>query len=177
MAPVLARIDKIPGVLESRVDWTGRYLLLTLDPTVNRELLPKEVSSVVGTETRSPSPETEARLMAGGPWLRSGETLQLSQAEADGLAKLTSSKVAAQVPLSEDQTRRLQTILREELRAAFERVHQDAGFSKERFLQERRIVINRVGERLQPFLPEDLRARIVQGLTDSMDRSIEKGPR
>ena len=128
---MLARLDSIPGVAESRVDWTGRRFLLTLDtgaaPTEvarsARETLGEGAFVLDADDTRA----ALATYRTGEAWMRAGETLRLSRYEAGALAKRYGNEAAEMMHLGGDATRRLVELFERELNVAFDHTHASQG--------------------------------------------------
>ena len=124
---MLARLDRIHGVTESRVDWTGRRFLLRVEPDASASLVAKEAEVALGDGASILDiDETSAALgdlRRGEAWMRAGETLRLSQHEAQVLGKRCAEEAASEMRLDEAATRRLVDVFTSELNAAFERTH------------------------------------------------------
>ena len=130
MAPVLASLDKVTGVLESRVDWTGRRFLLKIDTEVSADTVASRANEAIGGDSRRLDPEAESQATASflrgtETWMRSGETLKLSRTEARVLAERYGKEAADGAGLDEPQTEKLIGIMEREVAAAFERIHAD----------------------------------------------------
>ena len=128
MAPVLASLDKVPGVLESRVDWTGRRFLLKINPEVPADTVASSADEALGGGSRRLDPEAESRAATSffrgtETWMRAGETLKLSRTEASVLAQRYGTEAADSAGLDEQQARKLIGIMESEVAAAFERIH------------------------------------------------------
>ena len=124
---MLARLDRIHGVTESRVDWTGRRFLLRVDPDASALLVAKEAEAALGDGASIlDADETSAalgELRRGEAWMRAGETLRLSRHEAQVLGKRCAEEASSEMGLDEAATRRLVDVFTNELNAAFERTH------------------------------------------------------
>src|SRR5688572_11347817 len=64
-----------------------------------------------------------ASFRRGDPWMRSAETVRMSQREAKVLGVSLSNGAAERAGLNDDQTARVRWILTEEIGALFERMH------------------------------------------------------
>jgi hypothetical protein len=164
---VLARLDKTPGVRESRVDWTGRHFLLKLDPGADVGAVTRAAAAVLGAEARRVDADVEMahveRYRRGEPWMRAGETRRLSAEEAGALAKRFAAGASRKAALSGEEARRLEEVLREEIGAAFERVHASEE-PLERLGEEFPLVLERVTGRLMGFLTADKARRVTDAL-------------
>ena len=128
---MLARLDEIPGVAESRVDWTGKRFLLSLEGVANKGHVEAEASSALGEGARLLDGDEVREVLdsyrKGEKWMRAGETLTLSRFEAGVLAKRYGNEVAADLGLDEEATRKLVTLFEQELNRAFDRTHAGQG--------------------------------------------------
>jgi hypothetical protein len=124
---VLALLDEVPGVAESRVDWTGRLFLLALEPHARADAIVPEARTVLGGDVRRLEPGAELAAVAsyrrGDAWMRSGETVELSRTEARVLAQRHGQEAARAIGLDAQQTGRLIAVIEGEVAAAFERIH------------------------------------------------------
>lgn len=128
---MLVRLDEIPGVEASRVDWTGRRFLLTLQPGSDPDVVAERAAGALGADTLIlDDAETLACVDAyrdGEAWMRSGQTLQLSRHEAKVLAERFGGEAAEELGLSPDETRKLVDLFEAELTRTFERRHAGKG--------------------------------------------------
>jgi hypothetical protein len=128
---VLARLDEIPGVAESRVDWTGKRFLLTLEGDAAKSWVGEQASGALGEGARLlDGDEVHAVLDSyrkGETWMRAGETLKLSRFEAGVLAKRYGGEAGAELRLDEDATQKLVALFEQEFTRAFERTHAGKG--------------------------------------------------
>lgn len=124
---MLARLDVIPGVAESRVDWSGRRFLLTLEAGSQESAVATAALATLGDDTTLLSDEEERTAFnayrGGEAWMRAGETLRLSHHEAGVLAERYGTEIGAELDLNEQQTGKLVKLFESELTRAFERVH------------------------------------------------------
>jgi hypothetical protein len=124
---VLALLDEVPGVAGSRVDWTGRRFLLELEPRARAEAIVPEARKALGGDVRRLEPEEELAAIAsyrrGEPWMRSGETVELSRTEARLLAQRHGTDAARAIGLDAQQTARWIAVIEGEIAAEFERIH------------------------------------------------------
>jgi hypothetical protein len=124
---VLAQLDAIPGVAESRVDWEGKHVLVRLASGASPEAVLARATPVLGEGAarldRVSESEKVASFRRGEQWMRSRETVRLSQHEAVVLGKSLSKGAAAKAGLTDDQTARVRSILTEEITRLFERMH------------------------------------------------------
>src|SRR5262245_31308257 len=122
----MARIDEVPGVAESRVDWSGRVFVLRLADGAEPEPVVADASRRLGPGARRLEAREEAdaleSLRRGDPWLRADETSRLSGREAHVLASGFGGAVAAELSLDPDRAARLVALLEEEFAAAFARI-------------------------------------------------------
>jgi hypothetical protein len=168
---VLARLDEVGGVRESRVDWTGHYFLLRLDPEADETRVAAAATSVLGDAATRADAETSARELdafrRGEPWMRAGETLRLSREEARIIAARRAAEAARAGGLDESQTRRLAELVEAEVAAVFERIHAAGGGPGKRFAPEWAAALDRVMAGARGFLTEEQAARVREGLRAS----------
>lgn len=124
---MLARLDKVPGVAESRANWEGQLVLILLTPDASLETVLAGARSVLGPRTRRLDPAAEGEHISsfrrGGLWMSSKETLRMSRHEAQVLGKRFADRAGERAKLSERQRQRLESLLVEDINAAFERNH------------------------------------------------------
>lgn len=128
MAPVLAQLDELDGVRESRVDWTGRRFLLTLAPGAQVERVAQSADEALDGDTRvlrdpAASQAIASYLRGEQRWMRAGETRELSRAEARILAVRHGEEAAREADFTAAQTAKFVAVLEGEIAAAFERIH------------------------------------------------------
>lgn len=128
---MLARLDELPGVEASRVDWTGRLFLLELEPGADVEAVVRHADAKLGGGARRLDAGRERTIAAGhvagtSTWMRAGETLKLSRTEAGILARKHGEAAAREAGLPPEQTGRLIGVIERETFAAFERIHAEA---------------------------------------------------
>ena len=128
---MLARLDEIDGVAESRVDWTGTRVLVTLSADADKPRVETEVEGTLGEGARVLDERATREVLEsyrkGEAWMRSGETLKLSRFEAGVLAKKHGTAAAAEIGLDEAKTQKLVALIEAELDRAFERAHAEGG--------------------------------------------------
>ena len=124
---MLARLDKVPGVVESRADWEGELVLIRLSPGASLDDVLAGAKSQLGSRTQRLDPESERRSLAsfrrGDRWLNSKETLDMSRHEAQVLGKKFADHAGARARLTASQRQRLESLLTEEINAKFEKNH------------------------------------------------------
>jgi hypothetical protein len=123
---VLARLDEIPGVNESRAECSGHYFIIILDDDAN-DRIHASVLEVLGRGARVlPTDEAgvqhEAR-RRGEPWLTSAEARSLSFVEGRMLGGRVSAAIASELGLSAEERERLAEAVREEMFAHVERIY------------------------------------------------------
>jgi hypothetical protein len=128
---VLARLDEIDGVAESRVDWTGTRFLLTLNARADESEVVARAEETLGDGAQLLDDAATRDILAsyrkGEAWMRSGETLRLSRFEAGVLAKRYGNEAAQAIGLDEARTKKLVDLIEAELSRAFERAHAEQG--------------------------------------------------
>jgi hypothetical protein len=150
-------LDEIPGVAESRVDWSGRRFLLALEPGSSASKIAEEAASTLGEGAivldADATRDAVADLSHGEAWMRAGETLQLSRHEAHVLARRHGEEAARAIGLSEDATKKLVALFEAELDRAFERTH--AAGSGARVQDEISAAVERTVDAARAFLSAD----------------------
>jgi len=163
---VLARLDEIDGVAESRVDWTGTRFLLALESDVPARRVERAASATLGEETRVLGEDERSDVLAsyreGEVWMRAGETLRLSRFEAGVLAERYGGEAARQLGLGAEETRRLTALFEAELIRAFDRTH--AGQGIEDLPTELDAAAGRVLDASAAFLTGEQRAALAEYL-------------
>jgi hypothetical protein len=115
---VLARLDAIPGVLEARVDWSGRWFLVQSTKDVSAaacDVLGKGAAPAGAAITA----EKTASFRRGDVWLKRGETMKLSEQEAAVLAPQIADAAARDASLDADARAALEPVIREEMLKLF----------------------------------------------------------
>ena len=163
---MLARLEDLEGVAESRVDWTGMRFLLTLEVGAPPGRVAEEAGETLGGGARLLDEEETRDVVAsyreGEAWMRAGETLQLSKFEAGVLAKRYGGEAAQELGLGEDETRRLIELFEGEFNRAFERTH--AGQGIEDVPAEFEAAAKRILDSSGGFLDSEQRAALAEYL-------------
>jgi hypothetical protein len=153
---VLARLDEIPGVAESRVDRSGRRFLLTLGAGADESAVARAAQAALG-EASVLRNDAESAVLAsrrrGDLWVTADETIRLSREEASILAKRFGEEAALELGLSPEKTRRLVEVVEREVAAAFERVH-GRGDALAALDAEHDVISERVLEACRAFLTD-----------------------
>lgn len=164
---MLAQLDGIDGVAESRVDWTGRFFLLKLAPGRKPEEVTVRVSAVLKQAARldaTREAEQSAAYRRGEPWMRAGETLKMSEHEAIVLGERFATKAAGTAGLDAEQTKLLVEILKEELAALFTRLQGTDWQLQKKLRHEWPDLIARTLERSLKFVTEEQAGKIRESL-------------
>jgi len=179
---VLARLDRIHGVAESRVDRSGRHFLLTLDAGTDEAAVSRAAQDALGEASVLRS-DAESDLLAslrrGDLWVTADETIQLSREEARVLGARFSMEAALELGLSPEKTRRLLEVVEKEIAAAFERVHGRSD-ALEALSAEHAVISERVHEACRVFLTDeelqDLRAFSASRVEEPEESECEPPP-
>jgi hypothetical protein len=159
---VLARLDEIDGVTESRVDWTGTRFLIGLAEGAEEPRVSTKAAETLGGGARMLGErETRDALASyheGEAWMRAGETLRLSRYEARVLARRYASEAALDIGLDGLAEDRLEELFESELYRAFERTH--AGSDVEALPLEIGGAIRRILDASAAFLEPEERAAL-----------------
>ena len=170
LAPVLARLDRIPGVTAARVDCSGRFLWLALEGGADAPHVTTLAERVLGNGTRVLSAaQAEAQLAAhrrGDPWLTAKEVMTLSFVESRILSVRRAGEVERQTDATPEQREVIAEAIRSELFVAVERVHAEGGRRSSGWLHEAwpsigsaavercaHAIPPRLGERLAALMP------------------------
>jgi hypothetical protein len=133
LAPVLARLDAIPGVRKARVDSSGRFFWIELDPAVDESRVKGPATGVLGQGARAlPASEADLQLagrLHGDPWLGADEVMTLSFVESRLLSVRIAGEVERRAGATPEQREAIAEAIRLELFAAMERVHAEGGRS------------------------------------------------
>jgi hypothetical protein len=128
---VLARLDAVPGVEESRVDSSGRFFWIVPRDLVEAGTLAGDVQAVLGKGARRLPPEEAAAQLAahgaGDPWLAADEVMTLSFVEARLLSVRISGEAARKASLLPDEKEAVAEAVRAALFGAMARVHAEGG--------------------------------------------------
>jgi hypothetical protein len=158
-------MDALEGVEESRVSWDGRFFLIELDPTADAGRVAEGALSALLPGAARLAPEDEAVQVAsfrrGERWLNRAESVDLSRHEAGVLAAQFAAPLSAEIGLDPERAGQLESVLREELLRAFDRVHA-AGGGLERLQTEWPDLRRRFESRVAEFLDAGERARVAE---------------
>lgn len=166
---MLARLDGIPGVRESRVEASGRFFLLALAEWAEEERVAADaVRALRGRAAPLPAAEAAAQVAArprGDPWLSAAEAISLSFLEARVVATATAARAGARAGLPPEARDRLAETLRAVLFEAIERVHAEGGRdSTGWFYEEWPALAAAVAERARAFLDGPTAAIVAEAL-------------
>lgn len=175
LAPVLARLDAIPGVTAARVDSSGRFFWIALEETADASRVAALVDRVLGEGTRSLSTaDTEAQLAAhrhGDPWLTANEVMTLSFVESRILSVRLAGDVERQTGATAEQREVIAEAIRLELFAAMERVHAEDGRRDSGWIyQEWPAISAAIVERCAVPIPSVLHRRLAELLPRMLTR-------
>ena len=131
LAPVLARLLKIPGVTSARVDSWGRYFWLTVPDLPGAGDVAALALGVLGEGARIlGAGQAEAQLSAhrhGDPWLAADQVMTLSFVESRLLSVRIAGEVRQEAGVTPGRREEIAEAIRLELFAAMERVHAEGG--------------------------------------------------
>jgi hypothetical protein len=164
-------LDEIPGVADSRVDWTGKRFLLTLEEGAGKDQVGEEAAGALGEGARLLDEDEVREVLAsyrkGETWMRAGETLQLSRFEAGVLARRYGNEAGAELQLDEGATQKLVALFEQEFSRAFERTH--AGKGIEAVPAEFEAAANRILESSSGFLSSEQHTELAEYLKRFVD--------
>jgi len=167
---VLARLEKIEGVLDAWTDKSGSRIVIAHAPGAD----PGDLIAIVSSEL---APRSRAKLIEGKEaddafrqaqrgegWYRSKETRALSREEAETLAARAAKKAAKRADLDAAETERLEKLVRDALDGVFSSEEKKARFDGNRLEERIRKVLERAaGEmKLAPDRAEKLRAALTE---------------
>ncbi len=139
LAPVLARLQQIPGVTSARVDASGRYFWLTVQESPGAGDVTALALEVLGKGARVlAAGQAETQLSAhrhGDPWLAADQVMTLSFVES----RLLSVRIAAgfrRPGVTPGRREEIAEAIRVELFAAMERVHAEGGRASSGWIYE-----------------------------------------
>ena len=165
LAPVLARLDAIPGVLAARVDSSGRFFWLQVEDAADATRVTALALGLLGKGARSlASARAEAQLAAhrhGDPWLTAAEVMTLSFVESRILSVRLAGEVERQTGATPEQREEVAEAIRLELFATMARVHSEGGRRSGGWIYEEwpAIAASTV-ERCAATMPQDLCRRL-----------------
>jgi hypothetical protein len=155
---VLASLKEVEGVEEAKVDHSGRYFLLVLEPGAEPRRAVDDARRWLEDAERV-EPSFEATLLdgyrEGEKWFGPRDAEQLSREEARHLAEREGRAAAAALGLDAERAEKLVRVLEEELARAFERIHAAGGGLGERADAEFAAAAARLVERSAAFLTTD----------------------
>jgi hypothetical protein len=170
LAPVLARLCEIPGVIDARVECSGTYFLVTGDDPAALERALPAIRAVLGQSARWVDGLDRERQLAarsrGELWFSSGDIRGLSYVEGRVLAARMLDGVAESIPLPPPQAEQVLEAVRAEIFAALEHAHDTGGRSSSGWFWEVwPSTVDRIHDRLREPVPEpEQRARIDRAL-------------
>ena len=165
LAPVLVRLDAVPGVTGARVDASGRFFWVSLAAGADVAEVTALLRGVLGRSARLLPPEQAdaqlARRGAGDPWLAATEVMTLSFVESRLLSVRIAGDAARRSGADPEQRETLAEGIRTALFAAMERVHGEGGRSGSGWIYEAwpAIAADAVA-RCGDALPAELRLRL-----------------
>jgi len=131
LAPVLARLDAVPGVHSARADSSGRFFWIQVEETADATRVTALAFDVLGKGARSlATGQAEAQLAGrrhGDPWLTAAEVMTLSFVESRILSVRLAGEVEHLIGATPEQREEVAEAIRLELFAAMERVHAEGG--------------------------------------------------
>ena len=172
LAPVLARLQAVPGVSAARVDSSGRFFWLTAEEGPEAEGVAAIARAALGEDARVLEPErAEAQLAAhrhGDPWLAAPEVMALSFVESRLLSVRIAADVRQRTGATPEQGEEIAEAVRLELFAAMERVHSEGGRRSGGWIyQEWPTIAAAAAGRCAATIPRDL-GRLVAALLPSL---------
>jgi hypothetical protein len=175
LAPVLARLDAIPGVTSARTDASGRFFWLQVEDTADATSVTVLAVGVLGKGVRSlAAAQAEAQLAAhrhGDPWLTAAEVMTLSFVESRILSVRLAGELEHQAGATPEQREEVAEAIRLELFAAMKRVHSEGGRRSGGWIyDEWPIIAAATVERCAAAMPQDLCRRLSEVLPSLLTR-------
>lgn len=177
---MLARLDGVSGVVESRVEATGRVFALALADGADEAAVLAGAAAALRSAPRLLAPgaaaaQTGARA-SGDPWLSRAEVPALCFLEARILATRGADAVAPAAALSREERDALEDAFRDVLFRAMERVLAEGGRdSSGWFYEEWPTLAVEIGRRAAALLPPDRRERLRDALARLHARGGARG--
>ena len=167
LAPVLARLQALPGLAQARVDSSGRFFWIEVAGGVEVAEAARAVGTVLGAKARAlPDAEAAAQLAArprGDPWLTTAEVMTLSYVEARLLSVRLAGEARRQSGAGPAEGEALAEAIRLELFGAMERVHAEGGRSSSGWIyDEWPALAEAAAGRCAAVLPPEVRARVAE---------------
>jgi hypothetical protein len=171
LAPVLARLEAIPGVASARTDSSGRFFWITPAPGARPPEVAERCRAALGASAALLGPAAAAAQLAaherGDPWLGAGEVMTLSFVEGRLLSVRIAGDAAAESGASAAQREAVAEAVRVELFAALERVHAEGGRKSSGWIDEEwPAIAAAAAARCAPDLPPEVRGRLSAALPD-----------
>jgi hypothetical protein len=153
LAPVLARLRRIPGIADARVECSGTFFALSLGERADPEATLRAVLDVLGPGSRRLlADEAGAQLAArasGEIWFSEEEIRALSYIEGRIIAGRALAAATRGLEVTGAETDRIRDAIRVEVFAALDRVHDEGGRSSSGwFTDEWPHIVTRVRSRL-----------------------------
>jgi hypothetical protein len=169
LAPVLARLDAIPGVGASRVDSSGRFFWLQVEDAGDATGVTVLAFGVLGRGASSlPAAQAEAQLAAhrhGDRWLTAAEVMTLSFVESRILSVRLAGELEHRTGATPEQREEVAEAIRLELFAIMERVHSEGGRRSGGWIYgEWPAIAAATVERCAATMPQDLCRRLSEVL-------------
>jgi hypothetical protein len=169
LAPVLARLAEIPGIIDARVECSGTYFLVTGADAAALELALPAIRAVLGPSVARTTPgvaELQLAARARGELWFSGEGIRgLSYVEGRILAARIGDAVAAELRCDGETSERILEASRVEIFAALGHAHDTGGrASTGWFREEWPRIADRIADRLAAGVPAALHAAVRSAL-------------
>jgi len=165
LAPVLARLDRIPGVARSLVEASGRTFILEVAPGTARDAVAAAAREVLGAGAAElAADEAEAQRATrdrGDLWFSAWEILALSLLEGRVVSSRAATAAQRDLGIGIEAARAVGEAVRLELFEALERIHAEGGRSSGGwFYAAWPALSTRAAARAAPALPGNAAARL-----------------
>ena len=165
LAPVLARLDAIPGLAPARSDSSGRFFWVAPGGGEDPASVAARAREVLGAGARLLSPdEAESQLASrpqGDPWLSAAEVMTLSFVEGRLLAFRVSGVAAREIGAGAEGREAIAEAIRVELFRVLQQVHAEGGRASSGWIDSAWPAIAAAAAvRCAPVLSADQQARL-----------------
>lgn len=127
---MLAQLEEIPGCEVAWTDRPGAHIALELSASVDRSKIAEHAQAVIDQKSvrtvlleGTAATEKVADLKSSSDWMRSGETVKLSEDEGRIVAARWAKRAQEVAKLTEDQEEKLRALLSDTLESAYRDYH------------------------------------------------------
>lgn len=166
---MLARLRRLPGVADVRVECSGTFFLLALADAPDEEAAVAAVLDALGPGSRRLADDEAASQLEprrrGELWFSEEQIRALSYVEGRIITARALAAAARDLSLTDREAESIREAVRAEVFAAIDRVHDEGGRSSSGwFAEEWPHVVARATDRLAGALPEDVLSEVTARL-------------